>query len=190
MRKIFLIIFGIFLLSCLIPASVSAELVPCGMSGDDPSTTFYENCPCTFCHFFVMFNRIIDFVLIDIVPAVAVLLLVIAGIYFFTAAGDPNKLGEAKKIITAVVLGLLIIFSSWIFINMFFDFIGVSEWTGLRQGWWQIDCPVPNPDTDIDSDCTMNCDNCPDGAPCAIIGEKEPQSWCVNDANHNHINDD
>jgi len=28
---------------------------------------------------------------------------------------------------------------AWVFLNTFFDYIGVAEWTGLGS-WWQIDC--------------------------------------------------
>ncbi|MCK4454354.1 hypothetical protein KAU51_03345 [Candidatus Parcubacteria bacterium] len=132
MKKIFSIIFLGFIFLSLIPIQVNAGLVPCGCEG----------CPCTLCHFFIMFDRIIDFILIDIIPPVAILMLVIGGVMFLAAAGNPETIGKAKKIITATILGLVIIFAAWLIINTFMMFIGVEEWTGLREGWWSIDCPV------------------------------------------------
>ena len=79
------------------PIQANAALVPCGLSGDDPETSIYENCPCTLCHFFILFKNIIDFVLIRIVPAVAVLMLVIGGIMFFGAGENPARRKLVEK---------------------------------------------------------------------------------------------
>ncbi len=108
--------------------------------------------PCTFCHLFVMLDGIIDFVLFKLVPPIAILMLVIGGVMFMFAyfggaevipgggAGGPKMLGQAKKLITSVVIGLIIIFAAWIIIDLFFSLIGVAEWTGLQEGWFTINC--------------------------------------------------
>ncbi len=87
--------------------------------------------PCQFCHLFVMFDGIVDFVLVYIVFPVATLLLVIGGGLLLLSAGDPAKITQGRKIMTSVVIGLAIIFASWLFINTFFMAIGVQRWTGL-----------------------------------------------------------
>ena len=126
----------------LIVQSVQAQcpapgegLVPCGTDG----------CPCTLCHFFSMFKRIIDFIMIPLVPIIAVLMLVIGGLMFFFSAGSPGNLAKAKSVITSTVLGLMIVYVAWIMVNTFFVIIGVAEWTGLLpspggSGWFVIDC--------------------------------------------------
>ena len=105
--------------------------------------------PCTFCHFFVMLDEIIDFVLFKLVPPIAILMLVIGGAMFMMASfsewGGPVTLSQAKKLITSVVIGLIIIFASWLIINLFFQVFGVEQWTGLQQGWFRIDCPIELP---------------------------------------------
>jgi len=109
-------------------------IVPCGT----------ETCPCELCDFFVMFDKIIDFFLLPptgIVPLIATLILMIGGVMFFVAAGNPEKLTTAKSLLTSVVIGLVIIYGAWIFINTFFIFIGVADWTGLREGWFSFPCP-------------------------------------------------
>ena len=141
MRKIFLIIFlGILILSPLL--SSAAGLVPCGGQGESP---------CQFCHLFVLFKNIVDFFLLKIVPPLAVLMLAIAGLmYIFAHIGSgeiggksgPALLSQANKLLMSVVWGLLIIFGAWIFVNTFFMAIGVADWTGLKAGWWKIDCPT------------------------------------------------
>ena len=148
MKKIFLIIFlGILILSPLL--SSAAGLVPCGGQREPV---------CQFCHFFVLFKNIVDFFLLKIVPPMAVLMLAIAGImYIFAHIGSgeiggksgPALLSQANKLLMSVVWGLLIIFGAWIFVNTFFMAIGVADWTGLKAGWWKIDCPINN--------CTPNC---------------------------------
>ena len=176
MKKIFLIIFLGSLLFPLISsagtyiaddADVCYEgLVPCGKevyiggSWEDGKCvggvlTFIR---CQFCHFFVMLDGAIDFVLFKIVPPIAILMLVIGGVMFMFAyfggaemlpgggAGGPKMLSQAKKLITSVVIGLIIIFAAWIIIDLFFSLIGVAEWTGLQEGWFSIQCPIQLPE--------------------------------------------
>lgn len=105
---------------------------------------------CQFCHFFVMLDAIIDFVLIQLVPPVAILMLVIGGVMFMFAhfsdgaipGGSPKLLLQAKTLMKTVIIGLAIIFIAWIIIDLFFALIGVAEWTGLQEGWFQIKCPI------------------------------------------------
>jgi len=180
MKKIFLII---FLGSLLFPLISSAGtyiadgtdvcyegLVPCGKevyvggSWEDGKCvggipTFIR---CQFCHFFVMLNEIINFVLLKLVFPIAVLMLVIGGVMFMFAysggtemlpgggAGGPKMLGQAKKLMTSVVIGLVIIFAAWIIIGLFLQLIGLADWTtDIFQSWWtpgqqffQINCSI------------------------------------------------
>jgi hypothetical protein len=145
MKKILLAIFLILFLS---PFLAQAQgLVPCGNPGQPP---------CQFCHLFVLFQNIVNFLLYDIVPPLAVLMIAIGGFMYMFAyfspgqalpgggKGGPALLGQAKKIITATIIGLLIIYGAWLIVNFFFQFIGVSTWQGwsLKESWWQIKCPT------------------------------------------------
>jgi len=161
-KKIFSIVCLSFLVFSLLPISVNAALVPCGNRDANPDavgfqdpypdTEINEACPCTLCHFFILFKNVIDFVLFRIIPPLAILMLVIGGIMFFGAGASPTTLEKAKKIITNTIIGLIIIFTAWLTINTFMMFIGVQEWTGLRT-WWQIDCQV----ADLNNDSDLNC---------------------------------
>ncbi len=129
-------ILTILLFSLLIPGQIFAfcdvgSLVPCGTS-DTPT--------CGFCHIFVLINNILSFVLTCLTPVVGTVMLVLGGFMFFLAAESPGKIDDAKKIIKAVVIGIVIIFLAWVFLNSFLTSIGVSEWTGLGEGWWKIKC--------------------------------------------------
>jgi len=61
------------------------------------------------------------------------------------AKGGPKMLSQAKKLITSVMLGLIIIYAGWLLVDLFFDVIGVAEWTGLNQGWFSIQCQITIP---------------------------------------------
>ena len=168
MKKIFLIIFLITLLFPSFSLAYSVYqteggvnviykgIVPCGkpvnLGGELSDGTLAEGTgtccemPCTFCHLFVMLDGVMDFVLFKLVPLIAVLMLVIGGAMFifgyFAGGGEeqPKLFSQGKKLITSVVIGLIIMFSAWLIVNLFFQFIGVQEWTGLQEGWFQINC--------------------------------------------------
>lgn len=149
-QKLFLItlVAGFFLLSAnKILAACPTGIVPCG--GPD--------CPCTFCDFFKLIHNIINFFLVPcplnsgfaVVPTITVLMLVFGGLYLLISGASPAMFGKAKAIITAAIIGLVIVFIAWIFLNTFLDYIGVAEWTGFRdnpstpdviEGWWQFQC--------------------------------------------------
>ena len=130
MRKVFLIFLGIILIGVLAPVFASAGgLVPCGGEGEDP---------CTLCHLFVMLKRAIDFLIAPpggIVFIIATLMLVAGGVMFLISSGEPDKVATAKKTMTNAILGLIIIFSAWLFIGLFYSVMGY-EW----GKWNEIDC--------------------------------------------------
>ncbi len=110
-------------------------LVPCGTPG----------CPCTFCDFFVMFDRIVDFILFKTVPILAALMIAIGGFMYIVAfasptSGGPETLSKAKTLFKSVLIGLILVYAAWLIVNTFFWVIGVNTWTGLKEGWWSIEC--------------------------------------------------
>ena len=138
MKKLFLFVFLLLMFSPFLANAEKKGLVPCGPGHLSPNDV------CEFCHIFVLFSNVVDFFLFQIVPPLAVLMVVIAGIYFFTAGGDPAKITQGRNILTAVMFGLIIIYCAWLFINFFFVFIGLSDF-GLQltgpDKWFQIQCP-------------------------------------------------
>jgi hypothetical protein len=113
-------------------------LVPCGNPGQSA---------CTLCDFFVMFDNIVEFFLIKIVPALAALMIAIGGFIYIFSQGDPNMLAWSKQIFTSIVYGLLIIYGAFLILGVFFWFIGLNTWTtDIYHNWWQngffeINCP-------------------------------------------------
>lgn len=121
----------------LFPILVGAEgLVPCKGTKEDP---------CTLCHLFQLFANIVDFVLFRFVPPLAILVIVWGGAMFLMAAGDPGRLSQAKGILISTVLGLAIIYSAWLVVNLFFASFSASvgfsgEFSWLPTKWFTINC--------------------------------------------------
>ncbi len=125
MRKISTAIVLFFLLA---PLQTGAQgLVPCGQAGN----------PCTLCHLFELFANIVTFVLVTIVPPVATLFLVYAGILFYTAGGDSTKITSARNVITSVIIGIVIIYGAHFLVSMILNALGVVDvqWPEIK-----LDC--------------------------------------------------
>ena len=134
-----LLILGLF----FIPFQADAAgLVPCGGEGEPA---------CDFCDILQLGDNIVTFFLfpsaelgngIGIVPLVAGLLFAVGGIFLLFGAGNPSFYEKGKQTLTAVVIGLLIVYGAWVFINTFLTFIGFVNFTGPGAGWWQISCGI------------------------------------------------
>ncbi len=97
---------------------------------------------CTPCHLFVMIDGIIDFVLLKIVPPVATLILIFGGIALYQAGASPEKFSKARSILLSAIIGLVIIYTSWIVVNSTLTAVGIADWVGFGEGWFQIKCEM------------------------------------------------
>jgi len=132
-------------------------IVPCGKKVFIGGTVRDGKCqggrekvvPCQFCHLFVMLNRIISFLLINIIPPVALLMIVIGGIMFYFGGGKPEFIQKGKKLIISVVIGLFLIYGAYMIVGVFLSILNVAEWTGLdawrESGSFSINCPIELP---------------------------------------------
>ena len=160
MKKIFLAILFVGLI--LAPMTIQAAgLVPCGGSPRccvtaeeiaDPTSFLCSTdaavCEhhCTFCHLFVMLSDVINFVLFKFIPPIAVLMLVWGGIKFYLATENPAQAADAKKLMTSIIIGMVIAYSAWLIINLFFSFMDLSAFSLSFTGpgnWFKVNCPVP-----------------------------------------------
>ena len=134
-KKNFIILIGalslfLFLGTEALAACQLPGIVPCGTSA----------CPCTICHLFMMVENIVNQIFKYLVPVIAVLFIVWSGFLLITARGDGSSenVKKAKAALTAVVIGLLIIYGSYVALNEVLKAVGVKAvW---QQGWYQIDC--------------------------------------------------
>ena len=116
-------------------------LVPCGRQADDPSTPEMENADCTLCHFFVLTDRIMDWVIIAMAPILAVLSIVFGGFLILTSRGNPSQYQQGKGFIVWPLAGIALIMISWVLVNTFLMFFNITSWTGLGN-WWSVQCEV------------------------------------------------
>ena len=129
-KKLLSIIFSIFLLMPSFSYAIcEGEIVPCG--GDKGM--------CNFCHIFELANNIIVYVMTCLTPIISGVMLILGGFYFMIAGVDPGKMEQGKKITTAAIIGLVVIFISWILLNTFLSSMEIAEWTGLGT-WWEFKC--------------------------------------------------
>lgn len=108
-------------------------LVPCG-----PRSLGFRH-TCTVCDFFVLIDKIIDFISIDIVPPLALLLIIVGGIMMIVSGGSETQYKKGKTIITSAIVGLLIIWGSWIIIDVIMSGLTSFGSQGLTP-WNTIQC--------------------------------------------------
>lgn len=124
--------------------------VPCGKSlciGGELQDGKCINCSpfansfveCEICHLFIMLDDIVDFILLKIIPTVGIIILIAGGIMFYFAGASPQTFSKAKSILTSAIIGLVIVYCSWLIINTLLDILEVAEWTGLKT-WWEFSC--------------------------------------------------
>ncbi len=118
-------------------------IVKCGLRTNDLKTIDVdESAPCTFCDFFVLLNRIVNWVILIIVPSIAVLFVLFGGFLLATSRGNPGQSQKGKDMLIWTFAGYAVIFVGWMVLNSLLSGIGVMEWTGLADGWWQFSCGV------------------------------------------------
>ncbi|MCA9375840.1 MAG: hypothetical protein KC925_02135 [Candidatus Doudnabacteria bacterium] len=89
------------------------------------SLTSPINCGGQACSVPVIIARVINFIL-SMVGAVAVIMLVYAGIVYMTSAGSETRAASAKRTISYTVLGLVIVFLSLLIVNFTLRIIGAT----------------------------------------------------------------
>ena len=59
-----------------------------------------------------------------IATPLAVIALTIGGIFMLISAGNPNLFNTGKKIVYAAIIGLVLVFCSWLIVNTILSIIG------------------------------------------------------------------
>lgn len=120
---IFLAIFCLIMVLSPLFAS-AAGLIPCGGSAPE--------IPCKPCHFFLLIKNVFNFIAFQLAPPVAVFLFLIAGFLLLISAGGQEKITQAKKLFINVVVGLVVVYVSWLLVGTLINVIGAS---GNIEGW-------------------------------------------------------
>ncbi len=97
--------------------STGAEtgLVKCGVSRD-----------CTICDIFILIRDVFNFAL-GLLASLAVLSVVIGGVYILTSAGNPGAVSTGYGIITNAVIGLLLVMASFLLFSFLLVGLGFQE---------------------------------------------------------------
>lgn len=126
-KKIVLVLSLFFLFSIVSPVLADCShwenctaLVCCGI-GDPLDADNYV--PCSFNDLFCLANKLIIFILKDVVPPLAIVWFAIGGITMMTAGGDPSKIETGKKMLTYGVVGVLIVYGAWLIVYEFVTFM-------------------------------------------------------------------
>lgn len=121
--------------------------------GINPKAAFEKACQekngkmefvsCEFCHFLVLLEAILKFIVWRIVPILVVLMLIVLALIYFFSFGSPQAQAQARALISNLAKGLLIVVLAWFIVNLFMAAIGYAKWAGLKEGWFQIKCEAP-----------------------------------------------
>lgn len=145
MKKVFLQIILLFLLSITFaPALVKAGTDPACKGSDGKygivrcgcGAPVVVNGDCTNCcgigDFFVMLVDIYEFIVFYIATPLAVIALTIGGIFMMISVGNPKWLQAGKDIFWAAIIGLALVFGSYVIIDFVLKAIGfVGNWSNL-----------------------------------------------------------
>jgi hypothetical protein len=116
------------------PLILNAQLIPCGGPGQRS---------CTACDLFVLFRNIVNFLLFTIVPLLAAIIIA-WGAFRALLGMTQGKVEEWKKgkdVLIAVIIGLVIIYSAWLLVGLFFTIIGVTSIDSWNpKEWFKINC--------------------------------------------------
>ena len=132
MKKIF---WGFFLILVLVPVLVVSPKIShareCPPPPDAPS--FYlvhcgqdASCPCEICDFFLTLARIYDFLVKWIASPLAILAITIGAVMLMISAGNPNLANKGKTVLWSAIIGLVLVFLSWLIINTILGALGFN----------------------------------------------------------------
>ncbi len=162
--RIIPILFLIVLVLGMVPTGAQAvqwwPLVPCGLNqqptGVGTSVNDYTK-PCNQCDLLKLLKNIIDFIFFAITPILATLFFVIAGLRMIWSGAKPSELGEAKKMFSQTILGLLVLSLAWLATNTLLKSFARDD---ISDKWWELQCkavvrtPFPTPSEPPTGTCT------------------------------------
>jgi len=88
---------------------------------------------CNLCHLAQLAEKVINFI-VQISFVIAALLFAYAGFLYFTAGSDPGKVSSAHKILTDTIVGIIIILTAWLVVNVILTVLtgkGVNPFTQI-----------------------------------------------------------
>lgn len=120
-------------------------IVPCGRN----SGPIEVQQRCTLCHLVIGIQGLIQWGLKVMIP-VALVMIMIGGVYYVVSAGNESMMESAKKFITSVAIGVAVMLGGWVIINTTLYIIGSKSDLGVNEGlsrikarnWYTFECNV------------------------------------------------
>jgi len=106
---------------------------------------------CQLCHFFVIIDGIMDFIMVDIVPPLTVAVLVIGGAMFYFTGAKPELRNKSITLFKGVLIGLVLIYGAYMIVGIFLMVLGAADMNPLKdifdstRGIFSIVCPIEVP---------------------------------------------
>lgn len=117
-------------LSLAVDPPSASSLVPCNNTPDAKGVVAY---PCGFTQLMDMVNKVIHFVLFDMVLPIAAIMFAYAGFSMITAGEESSSARtKAKNIFFNTIIGLAIAIAAWLIIRTILSILGYDgEWIGF-----------------------------------------------------------
>jgi hypothetical protein len=96
--------------------------------------------PCGLCEFFLLIKNIFNFIALKLAPPMAALLIIVSGVLFLTSGGSERRVGQAKEIFKNLVIGLIIIYVSYLLVGTLINIIGKKTSGFQPQSWSTFKC--------------------------------------------------
>lgn len=113
-------LFGFLFQTASAQGGPSGGIVPCGSPGKPP---------CDLCQLYVLAKNSIDFMLFDLILPIAIIALLIGGIFLLASSGNPQMMETGKKAIANTVIGVVIAFAAWLIIATIVNTLGYEGFT-------------------------------------------------------------
>lgn len=138
--KILLIVLVLLpMLAFALPAN--AAIVFCGTSANPD--------PCTVCDILKLVKNVIDYVTLTLTPIIAMLLILVSGVFVLLGGANPEMVTKGKKMLTNTLIGVAIIYGSFMIVNFILHSIAGNR--NVATNWFKLDCqevtPTPAPVT-------------------------------------------
>ena len=124
---LFFIFYFLFFTSTVLAVDY-LPLVPCGTSATSP---------CTRCDLFKLSHNVISFILFGLVPPIAAVLFIFAGLMILLGGAMPARIALGKTIFKNTFIGLLIILASYMIVNTFIQSFGPDQ---VKGNWFSFTC--------------------------------------------------
>lgn len=105
----------------------AAGLVPC------------DGLDCQPCHIYAGFSNIINFIVFTLTPPIAAIMILASSIILIFG-GSESARTAGKKMLTSVVIGLIIIYTSWLVVNTIIRTLAKRSDGWVPSNWNTIQC--------------------------------------------------